>query len=109
MWKSIVADRYQLGRGLIVLAAAIAVIGFFSLSYNPKKGVLENIYKGEIDVIYPTCFDESGNVVSGAWGNPYKDPDCRYGLSIPYKGVIIFSSAMLFFGLYLFTAKRSAT
>ncbi len=91
----------------MVLAAAIAVIGFFSLSYNPRKGVLENIYKGEIDIIYPTCFDESGNVVS--WlESLYKDQDCRYGLSIPYKGVIIFSSAMFFLGFYFFTSKRSA-
>jgi hypothetical protein len=111
MWKGSLGDRHQFGRGLMVLAAAIAVIELFSLSYNPKKSILENIYKCDIDIISPTCFDESGNVVTGlaAVWNLYKEPDCRYGLSVPYKSVAIFSSAVFFLGLYFFTAKRSPT
>lgn len=97
------------GPALMILAAAMAVVGFFSMSYNPKKDVLENIYKSNIVVINQTCFDESGNVIaSGMWGNPYKDPDCKYGLSIQYKTVLILSSITFFLGLYFFATSKNA-
>jgi hypothetical protein len=97
------------GPALMILAAAMAVAGFFSMSYNPKKDVLENIYKSEIVVINQTCFDEGGNVIaSGMWVNPYKAQDCKYGLSIQYKSVIIFSSIMFFLCLYFFATSKSA-
>jgi hypothetical protein len=123
MWKSIVVDRYQWGRGLIIFAAAVVVIGFFSLSYNPKKGLLENVFGREIHVIAPTCYDKNGAVVTtkttGKIASGESEfsgfvdiadtlhQDCRFGLSIPYKVVLIVSSALFFIGLYLFTAKNN--
>jgi hypothetical protein len=100
-------NHYQFGRSLMVLAAVIAITGFFSLSYNHRQGVLENVFKGKIDVVSTRCLDENGNGSTGEYNfSPYKDPNCAHRFDIPYKGVILFSSVMLFLGFYFFTAKQ---
>ena len=100
--------EFRTGVAIMLVSVFLLVLGFFSMNYNDKKSILQNIFSTTFRFFMTGCVDDRGEPITyeelrASW---FRHGSCDYFVNISFGNLIIFSIALFLCGVYVSATAR---